>query len=1844
MPQNLEIYKAKVILLRITVPADIYNSSIIVEVEGVDVAAQVSQTAPAGRSVRHSSPEFRKQDNQAKDQAKSLPSKQTATYDPGGVLSESQSESDEEDAAGHDDVLPTTADLAKSFLEAEPASEKIRLKAAIASQSETVHLLDHSSDEEAEDGLIGTGTGFSLPGFLTNFLKGVSDRLQVTISNVRVHLDVGLLMDATQNNGVMLKPSTVTLQLKIHAISVEAVTTRNVNRQSVHATVEMGGKNPAVQASSAEPVTIHDVRGRPIGLRQIQLSLISDTIFFETFSRASGPPSPSTAQPSVMSDQSNIAFPSKATRSSGPRAEDFELPYSSSNVRILASRPAVPVDALTEDESSSNNVLEASAITNDESKFADADNDDHYQETKSSSSQLKSPPIIKAHSSPSTSLFLYHTALGDDEIPEAADSTEELKPVLTKLRGLKEGHQSPSTEEASKQLSVPIGRDSSGMSNTNKGASSGADQLRTLKSLGKDTVLNSPQTEVVYATAGDFMEADHGKASTHAVEDLSESRLFSHEEAQSMYMSALSRASSKGNTDSTHTSSAGGSDIGQPLSTDEKAQLPSASLQLDTAEKPDVGGLGHISITRDTEEPDQLQSSKEYSSASRRNRITGSNLSTRSIKGDNSPQISLPSTETSGCLSKQLFHVDEVTMILPCPDSHARPNPMQGTDDIQALPEKASSEPRRRQNTGQSSLPDIPGAFNSDSVQHLKTEKAEILTSQATRPRKHREPPFGIHEPDATVLRKQTADQESRNVIEVTLGDCLIQLDLTVGRLVFMLAQGLKATLDSDGQSKGTTQVTGRTPSTSGLSLRVKEISTEILDDLRGIGLNSTSSRLGSPAMSGYKPSDAEVLLRSTIGSLEIDQAFRESLTETRISAGKLSFGYAKDDILAFDAGLKIRSSTRDVLASSNEDISVTIRHSPSSCKVNVTTLPMHIELDLQRLDEALSWVGGFSSILGLGNSITSLATVAGPNTVSAASQSTKRGVHFEPGQEPDPALDAPLTEDKIDIRVGGVVVDLHGKDCTVRLDTTAVKVVSRPEGIGAQVDKMKLSGPYSREDSGEVSAVINIENTRIEYLSSPKETDLGRLLSLLSPSNNNYNRDDDILIETLLRQRKQGPVLRVTLEKLTGQVGSVQHLSRLSGLSEEIGKLSTVTKYLPEDDRAGILTLGLVHTIAVEVTTGTSLGILSMDSRNMEIGHVSIPSLLAMSIGSFYVRRDTEEELLGAVADVSSSTSQDTIPMMMARMIGEELEPTVKLKLTNVQVEYRVPVIAALTEILNSSTSREDAESLTESGTGPGPHDVNKHRASANNKSVMIARHLGVDISLRNCGIGLNPLALPCKALLLLTDTHLTTRLSEKDLLQATLEIRKSTLLLVDDVNRLHSEVSEPPQLDRKYRGGDGNLESGLCAKGFVSVGYISAAEFDLQQRELASNGNKSIDVGLKNNLLVLESCADSTQTLLSLLNGLKLPTVPNKDVRYRTEVVPVEDLLASLSGDAFGPVEQGGDDDDLPHFLEESFVYQIPHDDDILSMSSQEPDEDFGPENLDNLPISAGEGQGVGDFLGRPISTDEHLQFEEDHFDSKRATPTNAHKWDSIKNAYGKADASTILGSPMTVRVQDVHIIWNLFDGYDWPKTRDAIGQAVQEVMDKAAERRARTEQRQGFTSEDDEEESVIGDFLFNSIYIGIPANRDPKDLSKHINKNMDDLISEADTATMSNVSPSHSGQARTLQGRGKKLRLGRSKYHKMTFELKGVSLDLVMFPPDSGETQSSIDVRVRDFEIFDHVPTSTWRKFATYMLDAGVRETGTSMLHLEILNVKPIPELAASEIVLKARKTVQICWVHN
>jgi autophagy-related protein 2 len=408
-------------------------------------------------------------------------------------------------------------------------------------------------------------------------------------------------------------------------------------------------------------------------------------------------------------------------------------------------------------------------------------------------------------------------------------------------------------------------------------------------------------------------------------------------------------------------------------------------------------------------------------------------------------------------------------------------------------------------------------------------------------------------------------------------------------------------------------------------------------------------------------------------------------------------------------------------------------------------------------------------------------------------------------------------------------------------------------------------------------------------------------------------------------------------------------------------------------------------------------------------------------------------------------------------------------------------------------------------------------------------------------------------------------------------------------------------------------------------------------------------VEIDVRDDLLVLETCADSTQTLITLANALKPPTPPSKENKYRTKVLPVQDLLASISAEAFGRPE--GDYDFDQDFAGAQEMAGSGSEDEFGSGRLLPVDSRFygsqssGEELFDatkSMELSHGalmedtiEGvllTGFDQSRSELSQSSDELVIHENYYDHNTPEEHAAMVWNSNSNAYDRAPANLVKASPVKISVRDVHVIWNLFDGYDWAGTRDVIAKAVEDVEIKATERQSRRSGIQVY-EEEIEDEETIGDFLFNSIYIGIPSNRDPRDLTRAINEGLNDNATETESVVTTTMTMNTTRTARRSHPKSRRLRLHRSKHHKITFELQGVNVDMVMFPPGSVETVSSIDARVQNFDIFDHVPTSTWKKFATYDQDYGEREMGTSMIHIELLNVKPIPELAASEMVLRA-----------
>ena len=1312
--------------------------------------------------------------------------------------------------------------------------------------------------------------------------------------------------------------------------------------------------------------------------------------------------------------------------------------------------------------------------------------------------------------------------------------------------------------------------------------------------------------------------------------DLSESRFYSHEEAQSMYMSAIS-----------HGPVASGSFMPEIPGGWRSAASSEGEAARAASEHPDVV---------EESEPDDTEQDR-----------TGA--STPKVADQPEPPYREQSESTSGTLDplgagigkvalvKKFLEIDKFVIWLP---------PSESDEAV------TGAEIEGHQGHGRSTSGNVKGStmnmydsttgddmFASRAYGSVRSRKESMIGSAQLAESIQ---PSLPHNPEDRALH-ELSNAPPDFVIEIST--VVIQFDIATGWLVAKMGQKLMHSFgDNDGKGQSKEQQTLADPeqavqNRAVYSLSLNKLFVNLVDHLAGCPFSLEGPNDLQSSSSPYDSALNNIFLKITSAGWKVHLSFADHTSNIRLDVTKFAFGFATEDIVSFDEGLKLQESTRDIMSPSPADISVIIEKTAHVSNVHLRTLPLHLNLRIQRLEEALNWFGGLSTIIEVGSSISSASTARG---ATSEPKRRPRGVRFETGSPPAASeSQSSSTPWKVNVRIKGVVVDLIG-EAQYKLTTSALKAVGRYGGIIVQVDNAKFTGPISlngKDRSAPAWAILF--NIRIEYLFSPKEVDLDRLLSLITPSKDKYDEDDDIMLDTLFRQRRQGAVFRATIGTVQTAIPSLETFESFSQLANELATLSTVTKYLPEDDRPGILTLALVKEFDGRIQVGGEVGSIDMRLRNLEAAHISIPSLVAARVSSMSVVRNEEEELVGDAEPEREHQGAGLAsqPVLMARFIADEMDPTVKIKLFNLRVEYTVSAMIALLGIKNEvesgdaavgmATSLANLGDLQSSQQGAATPLRRRSSAKSDRQSASMKSPKRISVLMQDCLVGLNPRDSPAKGIFVLTNARFSGFVDEQEPSEAVLELRKASLMVIDDARNAGYIDNLRRRNTAVARGGQ--LQA-LVEMGYVPVTTISSAMAAVKVIPVEDN-TKSLDVELRDDLLILETCADSTQTLISLLNGLQPPAPPRTTEIYRTQLTTLPEMLQqSFSGDAYAT--------DAP---ENRALEPIAESESILGTEKGLGD-DYDDDDIDYVsdfrPTTGSESGMLGDFVGaldagpsasvesfqsqyHVSSSVSELDFRDDHFSKQSAVGGTAHRWDSHHNTYELSNESKVQRSPLRVRVRDVHVIWNLFDGYDWQRTRDAIAKLANDMEAKATERRSRAANRASPSPESDDEPPFVGDFLFNSIYIEVPKNRDPRELNQLINNEIDEMATETGSyATSSTVTATQSrrgGAGGGSPSRRKKLRLSRSKRHKMTFELKGVSADYVVFPPDSGETQTSLDVRVNDLEIFDHVPTSTWRKFATYMREAGEKESGTSMVHLEVLTVKPVPELAAAEIVLKA-----------
>jgi len=1704
-----------------------------------------------------------------------------------------------------DDHLPTAEDISQSFLEDEPLDERRELETAFTTQSIQVLEDSQALSESSEDGAdYGAGLGMSLPGFLSDILKGIADRLVVTISDVVFSLDADVPSDESLAASNSESSSNVTVKLEVELCDVEGLTKSTTNPSSdISKIYSRSGK-------------------RRLRLENITASLVSDATFFSQLDKFSDTSSPVGSKRAKSHSHSHSHSHSPSTSSQGAGSA-FSSPR---NNRSVLSTPRYGPSESTPTETT-DSVQDHALVSsqapqlpkyNDHERFADSSIEDlRTSEASHSGSLPKSDVLNSIHASnqmlgshvfspvgnndlslpmsshvggsPSTSAHQSMTfaegpnSLGLSQAPEATDespSPPRLSATVPATFGTLDFDLQASPHPDISH-SVPVG------------SSSAVNIDQDLLFGQVDRQLSPPSSQ----------HSSRSSSSHRSVgEDLAESKLFTGEEADSMYMSAMSNlhleegAKEAFNTGSPHCDDQRGRQTHWTESESHKAEAPEAILP----QNMDSSGVETPRPATPILKDGRIQTEPSSNQPAER------------------PETPKPQTvELSPTTSKTILAINRIDLWVPWAGTRSsNPANVENTENGNAESSTSTNDRSLYQN--------MPGAFS------MYSEAAQ------RRSRRQSSPYPGRDQSSDVDIEEPTPGESSRAVLELNVDIHNVDgaIDIATGRILVNLVQQLVSSF-SDGAS-GAKDMGLSSDSRNDIrfgrhkiSLNIERLSLSFIERLLEPP-NSPSLFTNSPHPATLS---ANAILRLDLQNTSASYTQQDADFFCSIDIQKFSLGFPDEHIISFDSESAMRQSIRDLREQQKHDVSFSFRRSDErGQEIHLHTLPLRVSFKMTKFDERLSCFGGLSGVLDLSSSIASNSTLqASPYK----KQFQEKAVRFA-GQANAASADV-LSPIKLNARISGVLFTLEGRACGVSAHTSAVKVTVRENYVRVRIDRIRFSGPH-RPSKGDIPLLAELDDTQLQFQLAPNEDDLDNLVSLITPSRDRYEDNDDILLDTLLRQRKKGSLIRVAVYDCRVRVTDVGGVMQFQLLSDEINKLSSVAKYLPEDDRPGILSMLDIENINIEVNVNEHVGKVELCSSRSRFAHIGFPVLLALELGTVSMSRNHDELLAGPLLKLQK---EDLLPMVMARQIGDELEPKLKVKLYNVVLEYRVPTFMALMGLVDEANAENLTTTMAASVVNIRaekpilPLTRQTTDITETSRSSTTALHL--DLLLRDCAIALNPANSEAKGLGLLSDSRITANMSATEELKVVLEIRKATILAVDDFTCLDTTASTQSRPKSSHLGSP--AMSDLCRQGYVSTASISSAEIKIQAAE-SHGGGRLLNVGIVNKLFVLETCADSLKTLVAIMSGLAPPAPPSKTQSYQTNVMPINDLMASFSGEAFAKSEDGPDELGLDADDGDDLLGDLPTNLDHVG-SFYEPEAEL----LDSSDAKSDSSRSTVTITAEDLKPDppfsealqESFEFDpkvtclviiENYLDVANMKGA-ARGWSSKGNKYGMLYESQIRECPLRLKVKLGTVIFNMFDGYDWTRTRETIAKAVEDVEEKAERRRRR---RQSRSREETEEESEIGDFLFQSIWIAVPPNREPADLRKQINRQIDDVASETATTTTA-IDSYGTKQPSVKHRRSRSLRLERGK-KKISIELSDVDVDILVLPPGSGETQTSIDLRVKNLEVFDHVPTSTWNKFATCLIDPRDRQLDKSQIHVEILAVKPLPEAAASEFVVKVR----------
>nr|OQO30071.1 hypothetical protein B0A51_02756 [Rachicladosporium sp. CCFEE 5018] len=1669
LPPCLRLVTARILLLRLTVPADFLQSGTSIAIEGIEIVARFIGEEDAG-------PRGRRGHVRRGGSAQS-PSHRKRTR---RICSPS---------AGR---LPTTVDVARSFLHDEPLEERRKLEASVAASSRGVEESFASESSGSSDA--GTGAVPGLPAFLAGWLQGVIDRFELVVSNVRVTLHV----DAVRNTDA----TPTSLMVRIGQISMGSVNIQDSQREVrvLDGSLELMTDNYMRQSQ--------DHVASPIGGS-------TNTQMMERF------PSPDVVSTSTLAESQSTMYQSEYFAPTQPPAQAMQASWATSDT-------TVPSPSLQYEESNiadrEHNELDIRA------------GDDNISWTSRRSRQAESAGDIWAESedrSPSASLFMSAQRSESPSTPLATSTYQEerrRRPVSPYDRSYRSPGSWPLLEDPSlrqRPRPSPGSWPAPDQSHQSFHYALGAQDTDTEAPAGSQQFAEASLPEGPTPLIVPEQQYEHDNSDAVVPQDLMESRVFSHDEAESIYMSVLSDEPVD-----RHEHVMPGAWTSSSVSNDNSRALPAQAHVASPVGEPGPPTSQKLSPIAN-EDAHLSQSIGSTQVATPR---PGSVAATHSPEDADSP----PDRNTL-----QLIRVDSVTICFP-----SRPTP----STSHMAPPQSSATPKYNR-TSPAGMPGTFSIYSDRSASHLR--RMSSTYSDAEGP--------------LTFTNVAPTTASDLPVIAVCVGTIDAQVDPLCAEILYKVGSIVQLhVLPLAGGSDNVVAEDTSIPSTERSRLQVS------LESMR-VDLHETLK-----LQMDDEPDLQGALLSARLDGLKIDTGGDRH----EVNLGKLQLFIGGTPLLGFSdsamtpaASVIIRDDLRVAVATGKSTA-----QGRSIVEADVQLRVLELRIDLAAIDAAFTPFGGLSGVLELGSTILSdQSPLASPSSSMKAPR-----VHFQD----DTSAPNVSTEIKANIRLAGLNLSLQGVGSSFSASASTTKILYREKLMSVRFTQVRLLGPKQSPDASAPFEVA-LDDVRLDYLFSPPDSELERLISLVTPTKDKYDNDDDILLDTVMRQRRKAACLKITLNDTKVKVVDWDFIMSLESLAAEISRFSIVTKYLPEDDRPA--------------------------------------------------------------------------------------EPMVKVKLFNTCLEYSVATLLDFADVEEPESAErsvvEMVSSVAHIGTDDHAGDQSPTKSEASDKKMKIV------LLLHHSAIGLSPTIATSKGIVVLTNGILSTTVPPSKTASGTIRLREAGLFIIDavrgDDQTAVSSRRNPAQNTKVSR----SVLAHVSRQGFVSIGSLSSASVNVRVSNKPAIGHTTVEVDVRNEFILLETCADSTQTLFALLGGLTPPAKPNNEIKYLTQPTTLADMISSFSGEAVPApqksasilfdVEKSGisgtsslhtslsasEPDDLlvQSEMTSSLYGPVSGVLDVADADGDKADEDsteIAESLLEDDPFEmaeAPENGAMGDAAllrslrrqWQPVASEQtaelgNYEIEDLGFDAlgrEHRALGSRHRFNAptSRKVYN-ANKTLLEHLPFRLKLQDVNFEWHLHDGYDWQETRNGISAAVEKLEQRAEERIARRRQQRDDLEDDN---SVIGDCMFNSVYIAIPSNvHDMPDIRRGINRNIDDLVSESESVPASAMSrpTTYSAGGRPVRQRQRKtLKLERSRHHKISFELKGLSADVLVFPPDCGEVQSSIDVRLKNFEIYDLVPTSTWKKFLTRMPSDGPRELSTPMVHINLLNVLTKPSLSMTEIVM-------------